>query len=147
MPRLAFEGLGRNAVILPGHPEDQGGLSRPTLALLGYDAETGSQPLSHSSLHDLGDLGSNQRRQQLRSSLFQFTSDLLALSAAGRERFDSTLSLIDLGLDSLMAAELSLRISKEIGYGLTAQVWGMRPSLEDLVDYLDRTIEEERSNP
>jgi len=144
MESLAFEGQGRDGVVLPLDAEDRRGLSAKTLELLGPMDETKSEGAGSLRPLDLAELGSAERRKHLQVSLLEFTAAILAISSEGRARFDTSMPLVDLGLDSLMAAELSIQIEKETGQALTAQIWATRPGLNDLVDYLCRAIEDER---
>ncbi len=144
MEGLAFGGRGTDGVVFPLHREDLRGLSRPGLALLGHTDESNHEASSGSECLDLSRLGSRERRKYLRTNLLELTASILALSGDGRERFDADIPLVDMGLDSLMAAELSIQVMKEIGQALTPQVWATRPGVENLVDYLERAIEDER---
>jgi len=144
MKSLAFEGRGGDGVVFPPHREDLKGLRRPALGLLGHADDPDTKASSGSEPLDLARLGSRERREYLMANLLDLTANILALSSEGRERFDTTMPLVDMGLDSLMAAELSIQIMKEIGQTLTAQIWSTRPGVEGLVDYLDRAIEDEK---
>ncbi|MDG2332724.1 MAG: beta-ketoacyl synthase N-terminal-like domain-containing protein [Myxococcota bacterium] len=144
MESLAFEGDGHDGLVFPAHGEDLRGLRPWALALLGHAAEPGAETRSGSEPLDLARLGSRERREYLRANLLELTASILALSSEGRERFDAAMPLVDMGLDSLMASELSIQVLKDLGQTLTAQIWATRPGVDHLVDYLDRAIEDEK---
>ncbi|MCH7866542.1 MAG: acyltransferase domain-containing protein [Myxococcales bacterium] len=131
-------GLGDDGVVIPADPEDW-----PTQGARSLLHETSLSAGSTSAIYspiDLAGLPPEQRTARLAAVVEERIANVLALSGEARARLDPNASLVDLGLDSLLARELALLIEKDAGIALPPATWVDRPSLHVLLESLEKAV-------
>jgi acyl carrier protein len=109
----------------------------PMLAVVSATTATIVQPKSaFRQKVDLANAG--DRQVLLLEHLRQQIAKVLNMSSV--EAIDPQLGFIDLGMDSLMAVELSNRLRSSLECPVSAAIAFDYPTIESLVDYFDQTI-------
>jgi acyl transferase domain-containing protein/acyl carrier protein len=109
----------------------------PMLAIVAAATPTVAQPKSaFRQKVDLANAG--DRKHLLLEHLRQQIAKVLNMSSV--ESIDPQLGFIDLGMDSLMAVELSNRLRSSLECPVSAAIAFDYPTIESLVDYFDQTI-------
>jgi acyl carrier protein len=94
----------------------------------------------------LSGLSPEERATRLRGVVEDRVASVLALSAEARARLDADAPLVDLGIDSLMASELTLGLESDVGLALPPAIWATRPSLHELLAELSAGLEQMEEN-
>jgi acyl transferase domain-containing protein/acyl carrier protein len=109
----------------------------PMLAVVAATTPTIAQPKS--AFRQKVDLANaSDRKDLLLEHLRQQIAKVLNMSSV--ESIDPQLGFIDLGMDSLMAVELSNRLRSSLECPVSAAIAFDYPTIESLVDYFDQTI-------
>ena len=115
--------------------------ARPATAVLG--AQT-------ALLQQLQDLPAEDRRRRLLARLQDEVGDVLGFGNGKRP--DPRKGFFKLGMDSLMAVELSRRLGKRLGCDLPSTIAFEHPNIEEMADFLGREVlgwpdDDRRSEP
>ncbi len=115
------------------------GLDFPLLTAFKSEGNQAQKPRNQ-WLDQLRQLPREARRDFLVLHLRSQVADVLGFGEPEEVPLDATLS--DLGIDSLMAVELSNQLEENIGQSIPASFLFEHPTLEDLVDYLVEQVPE-----
>jgi acyl transferase domain-containing protein/acyl carrier protein len=109
----------------------------PILSIVAATTPAIAQPKSaFRQTVDLANAG--DRKALLLEHLRQQTAKVLNMSSV--EAIDPQLGFIELGMDSLMAVELSNRLGSSLEFHVSAAIAFDYPTIESLVDYFDQII-------